>query len=80
MGVVVDTLISNPMGLLSIFLSGAATLAFLMYAWGFNGYIISHGHDEHQNHARIYMIWGTWWLIIIFIAWQLLRWITGAFT
>lgn len=76
----IDTLASNPYGAIVIFLSVAAAVAFLFYVWGFNGYIIAHGHDEHQQHARVNMIWGMWWLIVIFIAWQILRWLADVFT
>jgi len=69
----INALTSNPFAAIVIFLSVCAAVAFLFYAWGFVGYINAHGHDEHQEHARTGMIWGVSWLIVLFIAWQVVR-------
>ncbi len=76
----INAIASNPLAAITVFLSVCAALAFLFYAWGFNGYITAHGHDEHQEHARTSMIWGLSWLIVLFIVWQIVRWLSELFS
>ena len=71
---------THPYQVLVSVLSVIAALAFLIFLWGFTGYILARGDAEHQSQARIYMVQGFALLLTVIIIWQILRWVIGFFT
>lgn len=70
---------AHPFGDLVIFFSVAGAAAFALFLWGFSGYILAHEHAGHQTHANASMIWGAAWLVALFVAWEIVRFIAGYF-
>lgn len=49
---------THPFEVFEVALSIWGACGFLVFMWGFIGYFISHGHVDHQDHARAQMVWG----------------------
>jgi hypothetical protein len=80
MAELVTLIVSNPYAVLVIILSVIAAIGFLIFLWGFSGYILAHGDTEHQQHARVQIVSGFSLLLSIAILWETLRWIGSLFT
>jgi hypothetical protein len=72
--------VTHPEAVLAIFFTLASAAAFVVFLWGFTGYILAHEHEEHQKHASSQIVWGGSLLIQLFILWEVVRWLAGLFS
>ncbi len=70
-------IISHPFTDMKIVLSVWGAFGVLVFFWGFCGYFLSHGHIEHQDHARAYMVWGIVLTVSALIIWEGIRWLAS---
>jgi hypothetical protein len=70
-------LVSHPFSTLKILLSLWGALGVLIFFWGFVGYFLSHGHIEHQDHARAYMVWGIILTASAILVWEGIRFLAS---
>lgn len=75
----ITIIISNPLTIFTATMSLLAAVGFLMFLWGFTGYILAHGDFEHQTHARVQIVSGFAFFLTIAILWEVLRWLAGLF-
>lgn len=73
-------IISHPYYYISAGIAVAAAIAFIIFLWGVMDYVYSHGNDEEKEHGRTNMLWGTVWLALLFVVWELIRFIAGYFS
>ncbi len=79
MAELVTLVVSNPYAVLVIVFSAIAAIGFLMFLWGFTGYILAHGDTEHQTHARVQIVSGFSLLLTTAVVWEILRWLGSLF-
>jgi hypothetical protein len=70
---ILNAIVSHPYGVIVVFFSLLAAYGFLLFLWGFSGYILSHGNAEHQDHARVQMVQGLSLFIVILSVWEVIR-------
>lgn len=70
---------NNPLYPIGIFFSFCAAYAFLMFLWGLVDYVFAMGNEEEKMHGRTNMVWGTSWLIVLFAAWEIVRFVASWF-
>jgi hypothetical protein len=71
---------TNPYADLVAAFSCIAAIAFLIFFWGFSGYILAHGDAEHQQNARRQMVQGIALFVTILVLWEVIRWFASLFT
>lgn len=72
-----DLVVSHPFTDMKILLSIWGAIGVIIFFWGFTGYFLSHGHIQHQDHARAYMVWGFILTFVAFIVWEGIKWLAG---
>ncbi len=72
-------IISHPFSDIKILLSLWAAFGVIIFFWGFFGYFLSHGHIEHQDHARAYMTWGFMLTFSALVVWEGIRFLASFF-
>lgn len=77
MGDLLTQIISHPFTDIQILLSLWGGFGVIVFFWGFTGYFLSHGHIEHQDHARAYMVWGITLTASAIVVWEAIRWLAG---
>jgi hypothetical protein len=70
---------SHPFSVMQIFMSLWGAFGVVVFFWGFIGYFLSHGHIEHQDHARSQMTWGFLLTGAAILVWEGIRWLAGLF-
>jgi cbb3-type cytochrome oxidase subunit 3 len=79
MGDLVASLMSDPYFYFAGAMSIAGAIAFIIFLWGVMDYVYSHGNEEEKEHGRTNMLWGTVWLVLIFVMWEFVRFVAGVF-
>jgi len=72
-------IITHPFSVVKIFMSLWGAFGVVVFFWGFFGYFLSHGHVDHQDHARAQMVWGIILTAAAIIIWEAIRWFAGLF-
>lgn len=75
----INTITSNPFADIVILLSFFGALGFIIFLWGFSGFILSHGHADHQHHSRLQIVNGLVLFLFVLGVWELLRFVLGLF-
>lgn len=70
---------THPFSVIKIAMSLWAAFGIVMFLWGFVGYFLSHGHVEHQDHARAQMVWGILLVGGAIIVWEGMRFVVSLF-
>lgn len=71
--------VSNPLADIQILLSLAGVGSFIIFAWGFTGYVLAHEDDDHEQHASVRMITGLVWMVIFFVLWEAIRYVVSLY-
>ena len=78
-----DTIIANPFLLLQVIFALCAGVALVLFIAGFFGGVSNlftmSENSEHLSHAHVRAVHGALLLFILFVVWELLRWIGGLF-
>ena len=76
-----ESFVANPLYYIGALFSVLAALAFLVFLRGFLGGIVKaftmNASDSHMEHARTYSVWGVFLLALLFVLWEIIRWIGG---
>ncbi len=72
-------IISHPFTDVKILMSLWGAAGVVIFFWGFIGYFLSHGHIDHQEHARAQMVWGITLTGAAIIVWEGIRFFAGLF-
>lgn len=75
MDALLKLVVSNPLADIQIVLSIGGALGFIIFAWGFSGFILAHEDAEHQVMGTKRMIIGLSWMLTLFILWEVVRWL-----
>jgi hypothetical protein len=75
----IDLVISHPFTDIKILMSLWGAFGVIIFFWGFIGYFLSHGHVEHQDHARAQMVWGIILTASAILVWEGIRFLAGIF-
>jgi hypothetical protein len=67
------SVITHPFAVIQIFMSLWGAFGVVMFFWGLIGYFLSHGHVDHQDHARAQMVWGVLLTGGAILVWEILR-------
>ena len=79
MDAVLTMVVSDPLADIQILLSVAGAVGFIIFAWGFAGYILAHEDDEHEQHASVRMITGLVWMVVLFVLWEVIRYVVSLY-
>ena len=71
--------VAHPFSDIEIFMSLWGAFGVVMFFWGVCGYFLSHGHIEHQDHARAQMVWGVTLTGAAILVWEGIRFLAGLF-
>lgn len=71
--------VSNPLADIQILLSIAGAVGFIIFAWGFTGYVLAHEDDDHELHASVRMVTGLVWMVVLFVLWEIIRYVVGLY-
>ncbi len=74
-----DQVYLHPFKDIQVFMSLWAAFGVIIFCWGFLGYFLAHGHAEHQDHARVQIVWGTMLTGAAIIVWEAIHWISSFF-
>lgn len=72
-------MVSNPLADIQILLSLAGAVSFIIFAWGFTGYVLAHEDDDHEQHASVRMVTGFVWMVVLFVLWEIIRYVVGLY-
>ena len=79
----IDAIIANPFVLFQATFALLAGLAFVIFLGGFLGgasnFVTLSENIDHMTHARTRAVWGAGWLFVLFIEWEVLRWLASFF-
>ena len=70
-------IVTHPYGAVVALLSVLAAIGLLVFLWGSSGYILAHGDAEHQQHARVQIVRGLFFLLIVISVWEIARYIAA---
>jgi len=79
MGELFDLVVSHPFSDIEIFMSLWGAFGVVIFSWGVCAYFLSHGHVEHQDHARAQMVWGVMLTGAAIIVWEGIRFFASLF-
>lgn len=51
-------IVDHPFAVVQVVMSLWGAFGVVIFFWGFIGFFLSHGHIDHQDHARAQMTWG----------------------
>lgn len=79
MGAALNIFFANPLLYIGGVFALCAALAFLIFLAGMGGGTIHlftiHENANHMEHARTRAVWGLFLLAVLFVLWELLRWV-----
>lgn len=71
--------LSHPFSDIEIVMSLWGAFGVVIFFWGLCGYFLSHGHVDHQDHARAQMVWGVILTGAAILVWEGMRLLAGLF-
>ena len=78
-----DSFFANPFIFFQAAFALMAGVAFVIFLSGLlsgvKNLVTLSENVEHVTHARTRAVWGAGWLLILFIVWEILRWLGGFF-
>lgn len=74
-----DLAVSHPFSDIEIFMSLWGAFGVVIFFWGLCGYFLSHGHIDHQDHARAQMVWGIILTGAAILVWEGIRFLASFF-
>ncbi len=79
--VFMNAFLAHPLSYIGGILSLLAAVGFVICLWGFVEYLMAlNGNDAEKSHGSVSMVRGVTWIIIMFIAWEVLRLLAGYFS